>query len=731
MSDMACKNQIIGNKILHCFLWILLFAAGILVNIHISGCAQNKRLEPSAESRVVESTESRPVSSGKYRAVALADLNSDGTIDVVAGGTSPKALAISYGDGFGGMSRHQFLTLKGEVQSIAIADVNEDGLQDIVASVQRGSTGLKVWLNSSTREWPQVQGPIVINNYQGIATADINGDGHFDVAAANANSGNQAGIQVWLGDGKGNWPAETGPTITGQYMDVVLADFNEDGILDLAAAGWGINGSLRVWLGDGTGNWTSTSPLIKQSYYGLNVGDIDHDGHMDILAASHRAGVHIFSGDGKGAFVQVRSPQVEGSFWDIIPVDLDGDSILDLAASSLDSRGIKAWLNTGQKSWRAIQGRFPSAGTFHDLATADLNQDGFHDLCAASFGEGISFWPGKGEISVGFRSQAGKQLWISDEKAGIETIEENRVYTTVFGFPEYKIDPGDILQITLWKGPKADKEEVLIRPDGKISFGFVEDLYVSGLTPTHLDDLLTQQFKEYVKQPRLDVVVKDYNSKFVTLTGAIGIGLKAGAGTGAGKYALNGKVSLLEMVSRAGGPTRDADLREVRIRHKDGQTITLDLNRAIFQGDTSQDIILDAGDMVFVPALIEDAHRVYVFGEIKEPGMYTFTGSDFRIFDAISKAGGPTVFAIAQSTKIVRGDITQPQIISVDLRSLIEQGDQTQNVLLASGDLVYVPRRFWGDINIFWQRIKPLFDLVFTPARIINEYDRALDALSQ
>jgi hypothetical protein len=60
----------------------------------------------------------------------------------------------------------------------------------------------------------------------------------------------------------------------------------------------------------------------------------------------------------------------------------------------------------------------------------------------------------------------------------------------------------------------------------------------------------------------------------------------------------------------------------------------------------------------------------------------------------------------------------------------VSQGDQTQNVILASGDLVYVPRRFWGDVNVFWQRIKPLFELIIAPARIVNDYDDALDALS-
>lgn len=728
MTDMACEKQRFSKNITKFFSLILLLPLAILAIIYIAGCAQNKRYEPAGERSIVSARETRPVAAGKFRAVALADLDNDGHIDVLAGGSSPKALAISYGDGRGGMSSPQYLALKGEVQSIAVADVNEDGLKDIIISVQRGRTGIRVWQNRLTRDWTKAAGPIEINNYQGLASADINGDGHLDVVAANASSDTKGGIQVWLGDGKGDWTVETGPTITGRYMDVILADFNEDGILDLAGAGWGIYGSLRVWLGDGTGNWSSTSPLIQGSYYGLGVGDIDHDGHMDILAATYRAGIQIFIGDGKGTFVRAPSPQVEGTFWDIIPVDLDGDGILDLAASSLESAGIKAWINRGQNTWSPLGGRFPSTGTFYDLAIADLNRDGYQDICAASFGEGIKFWQGKGEISVGYLSQKMKPSSISDEK-GIEAFEENNVYTTLSGFPEYKIDPGDILEITLWTGTTATREEVLIRPDGKISFGFVEDLYVKGLTPTQLDNILTQQFKQYVKQPRIDVVVKKFNSKFVTLAGAIGVGLRAGVGTGAGKYALTGKVSMLEMVSRAGGPTRDANLREVRVRRKEGQTITLDLSRAIFQGDISQDIILDAGDMVFLPALIKDANRVYVFGEIEEPGMYTFTGSDFRIFDAISKAGGPTVFATGESTKIVRGDITQPEIISVDLKRLVEQGDQTQNVLLASGDLVFVPRSFMGDVNLFWKRIRPLFELIIAPARIVNEYDDAIDTL--
>jgi protein involved in polysaccharide export with SLBB domain len=629
------------------------------------------------------------------------------------------------------MSRPQHLWLKGEVQSIAVADVNEDGLKDVIISVQKGASGLQIWMNRSSRQWILTKGPVEINDYQGLAIADINGDGHSDILAANASSDTQGGIQVWLGDGNANWPIETGPTITGRYMDVALADFNEDGVLDLVGAGWGIYGFLKVWMGDGSGNWSSTLPLNKGSYYGLGVADVDGDGHMDILAATYRTGVHLFLGDGTGAFIKSVSPQEEGSYWDITAADLDGDGLLDILASSLDGGGIKAWKNLGSDTWEIIPGRFPSSGSFYDLAIADVNQDGYDDICAASLGEGIKFWKGRGGAVAGRAAERQKPIVAPTGGAAFETLDENSVYTTVSGFPEYKLGPGDVIELTLWQGTTANKEQVLVRPEGKISFGFVEDLYVKGLTPIQLDELLTQHFKEFVKQPRIDVVVKEYNSKFVTLTGAIGRRSQAGGVTsGAGAYALKGKVSLLEMVSKAGGPTRDANLREVHVRRRDGQSIALDLNRAIFQGDLSQDIILDAGDLIFIPTLSAEANRVYVFGEVKEPGLYTFTGNEIRIFDAISKAGGPTVFATEESSKIVRGDVTHPEIISVDIKRLVEQGDQTQNVILASGDLVYVPRRFWGDVNVFWQRIKPLFELIIAPARIVNDYDDALDALS-
>jgi protein involved in polysaccharide export with SLBB domain len=393
----------------------------------------------------------------------------------------------------------------------------------------------------------------------------------------------------------------------------------------------------------------------------------------------------------------------------------------------LDGEGIKAWRNRGKGRWSRFEDVFPSSGSYYEMAIDDLDVDGRMDICAASFGEGIKIWPGdEGAFKIVQQHQV-EHLNASEHSTGGQIPLENDVYKTINGVQEYKIDFGDTLEITLWEGITPKREDILVRQGGKISFGFVEDLRVKGMTSSELDRLLTNYFKEFVKNPRFDVVVKNHNSKFVRLNGAIA---SYGPGTGPGKYQLSAKTTALELITQYGGTTKDANLGDIRIRRKNGQTMSLDLFKAINRGDLSQDLVLNDGDLVFIPTLEEGGNRVYVFGEVEKPGAYTFAGSDMRLFDAISKAGGATVFGSTDGTRVVRGDPASPEIITADLKSLIEEGNISQNVVLASGDMVYVPRSGWGSINLLNERIKPLFQLMLYPARTIIDWYNAADIIS-
>jgi polysaccharide biosynthesis/export protein len=719
----------------------LLVGAGLLLAVH--GCAQNAASTPAAPSI---GQAKGPASGAKTVAVAIADLDNDGMADIVGGSVDPGAITISYGVGSGRFSAPQQLPVEGDVRSIAVADVNEDGLPDIIYSVQRQSSGIRIWLNQPGRQWKAGKGPTEINKYEGLRAADLNGDGHIDIVAANASSDLQGGVQVWWGTGSGGWVPGLNPTVTGTYMDAAVADFNGDGVLDLAGAGWGNHGALRVWLGNGGGHWTAVDPVGMGNFYALSVADLNNDGRLDLVAGSYKTGIRLFYGDGRGGFeekahlkalrpeetsadgsgAQTLEPiDRETSFWQGLPVDLNGDGWTDIVAGSLDYKGVYAWLNHAGKGWKPYAQELPRSGNFYGLAAADLNADNRPDLCAANWGEGVVILNGRfatpAALTAAPRGIAGRP----ETAAAVALPLENDVFKVVDGTPEYKIGPGDVLEITFWENNTATRQELLVRPNGRISFGLLENLKVAGLTAGELDGLMSSKLEQFFKRPRVDVRVKQHNSKTVRLLGALA--KSNSQGTGAGEYKLQGKATVLEMITAVGGPTADADLKSVRIRRKDGETVSLNLYKTIIQGDLSQDMVLNDGDLVYVPTLSKEANRVYVFGEVQKPGAYTFSGSEMRLIDAISEAGGTTPFAYRTDTKVVRGDITQPEILSADLARLIERGDRSQNLLLASGDMVYVPRSGFGDIKLFYDQVRPLLEMVLWPARVVIDWNSAAD----
>lgn len=209
---------------------------------------------------------------------------------------------------------------------------------------------------------------------------------------------------------------------TGEWRaSFVVADMNGDGIPDLVVPpSRGGDGSLHVWIGDGSGRFKPWNLSFTEGgkpadlsliYGGVAVGDIDGDGKLDIVTASHGAGLVSLFGDGKGGFRIVRDglPR-EFTSQAVALIDVDGDGKLDLIASAdipntgkdmVDTSLIRVFLYRGEKGWQlkpdGLLGGFPS----NSLYAWDYDRDGRMDLLTGSTYTGAltHVWKNKGDGS--------------------------------------------------------------------------------------------------------------------------------------------------------------------------------------------------------------------------------------------------------------------------------------------------------------------------------------------
>lgn len=321
-------------------------------------------------------------------------------------------------------------------------------------------------------------------------------------------------------------------------------------------------------------------------------------------------------------------------------------------------------------------------------------------------------------------------------------VTENSVFTEKRGYPEYIVGAGDVLIINFWEGPNPKPYETTVRPDGKISYAFADNVPVAGHTTSEISAILTQEMKKYIRTPRIEVTVKDYKSKSVLLSGQIN-NLQQGV-SGPGKYNLKGKTTALDLIIFAGGPiigrsaaargtsaattaggvsTGDADMRKVEVV-RNGKKYTINLQVAMFKGDMSQNIIVDDGDIITVPELPIYGERIYVFGEVNQEGIYRLKDApDF--LSALSNAYGLTRIAIKEDIRIIRGykeRNRKPLVISINYWQIMKKADIAQNILLQDGDVIYVPRTVIGDVNEFITNTTPLLDYLFYPSRYRDSY---------
>jgi hypothetical protein len=327
--------------------------------------------------------------------IAAADLNGDGTPDLVTGnvdgtfsvlpglGNGTFGSAVAYDAGFGGAV----------VDAVATADFNKDGKLDVAFASPYG--GVSVMLNTgSSGTYPTFNGPpllLLTGVGAQVTVGDFNGDGNPDLAASSADGT----VSVFLGDGHGAFQSPVPPyTVGGTPTSVAVGDFNGDGKQDLVTANYASN-SVSVLLGNGNGTFGSAVNFaVAAGPNSVAVGDFNRDGKLD-LGVTNDDHVSVFLGRGNGTFQSagnfasfdqgganfINPVSTSGgvSFAGLTLADFNGDGWLDLAvASSLSNRVVVMF---GDGTTPNFQ-EGPDLGVVGDgtAVAGDFNGDGKPDI---------------------------------------------------------------------------------------------------------------------------------------------------------------------------------------------------------------------------------------------------------------------------------------------------------------------------------------------------------------
>lgn len=159
----------------------------------------------------------------------------------------------------------------------------------------------------------------------------------------------------------------------------------------------------------------------------------------------------------------------------------------------------------------------------------------------------------------------------------------------------YVIGADDVLSVIFWRDKEMTAEQVVVRPDGKISLPLLNDIQAAGLTPDGLRAQIDKAASRFVAEPNATVVVKTINSRKVYITGNV---LKPAS------YPLTGEMTVLQLIAVAGGLLEYADSKNVVVMRKENgrdQSFKFNYKDVVRQKNIQQNILLKPGDTVIVP----------------------------------------------------------------------------------------------------------------------------------
>jgi len=268
-----------------------------------------------------------PYSAGPYPYLMLTgDFNGDGKVDIATAYGYPGRIGVMLGNG-DGTFQSPVISSVGATQpfDLATADINDDGKLDlIIADQSTNQTYTFLGKGDGTFQAGILAAPSVGS----LAVADLNSDGKPDLIL---NTQLSFIAEILLGNGDGTFTyfrAYASQSGGDNRVDMLTADFNNDGKLDLVAGD-------TMLLGSGNATFNGQPVTIFPAASSAASGDFNVDGNQDLAVTS--SDVNILLGDGAGSFTVAHTYTLSAPGTAIAAGDLNGDGKLDLAIITIDS----------------------------------------------------------------------------------------------------------------------------------------------------------------------------------------------------------------------------------------------------------------------------------------------------------------------------------------------------------------------------------------------------------
>jgi hypothetical protein len=318
---------------------------------------------------------------GDTFSVALADLDGDGIADVIAGNHSSRSLLVAMGRG-GGLFQPA-INFGSLPFTLAVGAFGPQGTP--AAAVTNYTADSVVVLRGGLDTADNY--PVGISPSR-VASGDFNGDGILDLATLNESDD----LSILIGDAGGHFlPARNIP-VGKNPSTLVAADFNNDGLADLLVTLAG--NEVLLLLNQGNGEFGATRVPGIACGCPFAVADFNDDGVLDLVTGGE---VNVFLGKSGGSFQLAATYHLADFPGEVLTTDVNGDGKPDIISSA--GTGLAVLLGKGDGSFepaKPVPGPPPGEGAYYNFAAADFDGDGKVDLAVLS-GRGIAILPGNGD----------------------------------------------------------------------------------------------------------------------------------------------------------------------------------------------------------------------------------------------------------------------------------------------------------------------------------------------